>query len=337
MHGGVKFYRGSAAAARAYVEADHSRADDYYLAEGSGVAERTPSTSRTAARDCKDRRARGDAGRRDLRALGRRLRRRHRQREGPVPRPTTALRFVEVVVNGPKTWSLAAALHPEIAAAYDAAQDRAAVEIIGWLAEHATTSVGPRDDRSRCRSSRSRPRSSATTPRAPATRTVTSTSRSTRGCSPPEVARAPLGRHPRLHRGDQRHRSRRCHVRPGVPRRARRPRLHPRRCRRGRAARAVRRRFSHRAPQITRNIDRYEAEWRADHPGEEPGPKLRRSGTGARGPTHDPTRLCPPTAPSWSRGGTTSCTTSASARRRQSSTTSGPPSAGLRRPSRSSI
>ena len=54
------------------------------------------------------------------------------------------LRFVEVVVNGPKTWSLAATLHPEIAAAYDAAQDRAAVEIIGWLAEHATTRVGPR-------------------------------------------------------------------------------------------------------------------------------------------------------------------------------------------------
>lgn len=40
MHGGVKFYRGSAAAARAYVEADHSRADEYYLAEGSGVATR---------------------------------------------------------------------------------------------------------------------------------------------------------------------------------------------------------------------------------------------------------------------------------------------------------
>ncbi len=39
MHGGVKFYRGSAAAARSYVEADHSRADDYYLAEGTGLAE----------------------------------------------------------------------------------------------------------------------------------------------------------------------------------------------------------------------------------------------------------------------------------------------------------
>ena len=55
-----------------------------------------------------------------------------------------AVRFVEVTVNGPKTWSLAAALHPEIAAAYDAAQMAAAEEIIGWLASHATTRVGPR-------------------------------------------------------------------------------------------------------------------------------------------------------------------------------------------------
>ena len=55
-----------------------------------------------------------------------------------------AVRFVEVVVNGPKTWSLAAALHPDIAAAYEAAQDRAAGQIIAWLAEHATTRVGPR-------------------------------------------------------------------------------------------------------------------------------------------------------------------------------------------------
>jgi hypothetical protein len=40
MHDGVKFYRGSAAARRPYVEADHSRADDDYRAEGTGVAER---------------------------------------------------------------------------------------------------------------------------------------------------------------------------------------------------------------------------------------------------------------------------------------------------------
>ena len=35
--------------------------------------------------------------------------------------------------------------------------------------------------------------------------------------------------------------------------------------------------FSARASQITRNLDRYEAEWRAEHPGEEPGPGLRRA------------------------------------------------------------
>lgn len=55
-----------------------------------------------------------------------------------------AVRFVEVVVNGPKSWSLAAALHPEIAAAYDGAQDRAAQQVIGWLAQHASIRVGPR-------------------------------------------------------------------------------------------------------------------------------------------------------------------------------------------------
>ena len=40
MHGGMKVYAGSPAAARAYLEADRGRADDYYLAEGTGVARR---------------------------------------------------------------------------------------------------------------------------------------------------------------------------------------------------------------------------------------------------------------------------------------------------------
>ena len=35
--------------------------------------------------------------------------------------------------------------------------------------------------------------------------------------------------------------------------------------------------FSERAAQIGRNIDRYEAEWRAANPGQEPGPLVRRS------------------------------------------------------------
>ena len=50
VHGGVKFYRGAAKAARAYVESDHSRADDYYLAEGSGVAQRLVATPESVAR-----------------------------------------------------------------------------------------------------------------------------------------------------------------------------------------------------------------------------------------------------------------------------------------------
>jgi len=44
VHSGMKVYRGAAAAARHYVETDRSRADDYYLAEGSGVAMRLVAT-----------------------------------------------------------------------------------------------------------------------------------------------------------------------------------------------------------------------------------------------------------------------------------------------------
>lgn len=41
----MKVYRGSPTAARNYVEADRARADDYYLAEGSGVAEHYSASS----------------------------------------------------------------------------------------------------------------------------------------------------------------------------------------------------------------------------------------------------------------------------------------------------
>ena len=137
MHGGVKFYRGAARAARAYVERDRSRADDYYLGEGTGVAARLTATpagvTGAGAMD-------GEAYEQwvagiDIDTGG---------KKGRVREDANALRFVEVVVNGPKTWSLAAALHPEISAALDTAQDRAAAEIVGWLAQHATTRVGPR-------------------------------------------------------------------------------------------------------------------------------------------------------------------------------------------------
>ena len=140
MQGGLKFYRGSAAAARSYVEADHSRADDYYLAEGSGVAEHYvagPGVVRRVGDLDGATYERWVAGYDVLTGAAK-----GRLRDDP-----RALRFVEVVINGPKSWSLAAALHPDIATAYDAAMDRAAGEVIGWVAEHATTRVGPRGRR----------------------------------------------------------------------------------------------------------------------------------------------------------------------------------------------
>jgi exodeoxyribonuclease V alpha subunit len=137
VHGGVKFYRGAARAARAYVERDRSRADDYYLAEGTGVAERLTATPDgvTGAGGMD-----GETYERWVAGIDVETGR----KKGRVREDANALRFVEVTVNGPKTWSLAAALHPEVSAALDAAQDRAAAEIVGWVARHATTRVGPR-------------------------------------------------------------------------------------------------------------------------------------------------------------------------------------------------
>ncbi|WP_448071306.1 MobF family relaxase [Georgenia yuyongxinii] len=137
MHGGVKFYRGAAKAARAYVERDRSRADDYYLGEGTGVAERltaTPEKVEHAGSMDGETYEQWVAGIDIDTGLP----------KGWVRKDANALRFVEVTINGPKTWSLAAALHPEVSAALDKAQDRAAAEIVGWVAQHATTRVGPR-------------------------------------------------------------------------------------------------------------------------------------------------------------------------------------------------
>jgi len=137
VHGGVKFYRGAARAARAYLERDRSRADDYYLREGSGLADRLVATpdgvqhAGTFTGEAYEEWVAGydvDTG----------------KPKGRLRDDANALRFVEVTVNGPKSWSLAAALHPEISDALDAAQDKAAIEIVSWVASHATTRVGPR-------------------------------------------------------------------------------------------------------------------------------------------------------------------------------------------------
>ncbi len=138
MHGGMKTYTGSPAAARNYVEADRGRTDDYYLAEGTGVAERYVASPTTRVRRAEP--LVGDAYEAWVAGV---------EPETGVPKgrlrhDDRAVRFVEVTVNGPKSWSLAAELYPDIAGAYEAAQDRAATQVIGWLAQHVTTRIGPR-------------------------------------------------------------------------------------------------------------------------------------------------------------------------------------------------
>ncbi len=138
MHGGIKVYRGSASAARNYLDADRSRADDYYLAEGTGVARRF--TTDADGRVVELASLTGDG----YEAWVAGLDPESGQPRGRLRADANAVRFVELVVNGPKSWSLAAEVHPDVAAAYEAAQDSAAEQIIGWLGQHATTRVGPR-------------------------------------------------------------------------------------------------------------------------------------------------------------------------------------------------
>src|SRR3954453_18760113 len=104
----MKVYAGAPSAARAYLEADRGRADDYYLTEGTGIARRFTAT---AGRLQEVTPLTGDSYETWV--------------AGPAPAPdlprgqlrgdARAVRFVEVVVNGPKSWSLAAARHEDVA------------------------------------------------------------------------------------------------------------------------------------------------------------------------------------------------------------------------------
>ncbi|RNM15326.1 AAA family ATPase [Nocardioides pocheonensis] len=270
MHGGVKFYRGSARAARTYVERDRSRADDYYLGDGTGVAERLTGTgvgvdpAGSMDGETYEQWVAGldvDTGR----------------KKGRVREDEHALRFLEVTVNGPKTWSLAAALHPEISAALDAAQDKAAAEIVGWVAQHTTTRVGPRGRQVQI---------------------------------PVEKIEAAVIRHYTSRAGDP-HRHLHLQINARVYGAGAWRGIHSVALRDSieaingighaavatdpefRAALAAHGftvdpetseiselasyvgAFSARTSQIRRNVGRYEAEWRGEHPGEEPGPRLR--------------------------------------------------------------
>ena len=287
MHGGVKFYRGSAGAARSYVEADRSRVDDYYLAEGHrpGRAVRRHAHTRGGTPG-------GTARKAVVRAAG--------TLDGPAYERWVAGYDVETgqpkgrlrqrrrrVCGSSRSWSTVRrpGRWPRRCTRRSPppttpAQDRAAVEIIGWLAEHATTRVGPRGRQVQV---------------------------------PVEQLEAAVVRHYTSRAGDP-HRHlhlqinarvfaagawRGLHsvgvvdsieaingighaavdVRPRVPRGARRARVHASTPTTGEVAQLApyAGAFSARAAQITRNIDRYEAQWRSEHPDEEPGPTLRRA------------------------------------------------------------
>lgn len=270
VHGGVKFYRGAPKAARSYLERDHSRADDYYLREGDGLALRLAATPEGVERaETMD----GDAYEKWVAGVDLDT----DQPKGRIREDEHALRFLEVIVNGPKTWSLAAALHPEISAALDAAQDRAAAEIVGWVAAHATTRIGPRGrqvqigvdhvEAAAIRHYTSRAgdphrhlhlQINARVFAAGAWRGIHSVGvrdsiEAINGIGHAAVATDPAFRAVLVTHGFtlDPHNS---EIRELMPYAGR---------------------FSARAQQIRRNIDRYEAGWRRAHPGQEPGPRLR--------------------------------------------------------------
>lgn len=141
MQGGVILFRGTGVDALRYVESDRSRADDYYLGAETAVA-------KFAALD-------GDgtvtaelylapetyAGWVDWTnpLTGEQM---GRPRQAGAVRKGSP-RFAEMVINAPKSLSIAAALHPEVSEALDLAQQDALGEIRRWVAQHSVTRVGP--------------------------------------------------------------------------------------------------------------------------------------------------------------------------------------------------
>jgi hypothetical protein len=155
VKGGVILFRGTGGAARRYLESDRSTADEYYLGAGTALAEfavldrdgnvtaegvfapeqyadwvdwRNPFTG--ATRGTPRLPSHGEPA-----ATGER---RHADTRRGSPR------FAEMVINAPKSLSIAAALHPDVSEALDRAQADAVAEVRSWLARHSVTRVGPR-------------------------------------------------------------------------------------------------------------------------------------------------------------------------------------------------
>jgi conjugative relaxase-like TrwC/TraI family protein len=145
MKGGVILFRGSGAAARRYVEADRSRADDYYLGADNAVAEYATlnvSGEVTATRSLTAAEYEGWVDWTEP-TTGESMGTPRNPGEGSKGSPL----FAEMTINAPKSLSVAAALHPEVSDALDQAQQDALTEIRRWLGQHSVTRVGPRSAR----------------------------------------------------------------------------------------------------------------------------------------------------------------------------------------------
>jgi len=142
MKGGVILFRGTGADALRYLESDRSRADDYYLEAGTAIAEIAVvdggGTVIGAGALTPDEYAAWVNWINPL--TGESMGTPRKAGEGKQGSP----RFAEMVVNAPKSLSVAAALHPEVSEALDAAQKDAMAEIRRWLGEHSVTRIGPR-------------------------------------------------------------------------------------------------------------------------------------------------------------------------------------------------
>ncbi len=140
MRGGVIPFRGTGADALRYVEADRARADDYYLGAEATVAQfaALDSDGAVAAELSLD--PAEYAGWVDWTnpLTGEQMGRPRRAGSDRQASP----RFMEMVINTPKSLSIAAALHPQVSEALDTAQQDALAEIRRWLAQHSVTRVG---------------------------------------------------------------------------------------------------------------------------------------------------------------------------------------------------
>ena len=140
MQGGVLPFRGTGADALRYVEADRARADDYYLGAEATVAQFAALDASGEVTAELGLEPSAYAGWVDWvnPLTGEQMGKPRRAGSDRQASP----RFMEMVINAPKSLSIAAALHPEVSAALDAAQQDALGEIRRWLALHSVTRVG---------------------------------------------------------------------------------------------------------------------------------------------------------------------------------------------------